>query len=71
MKDLIILAIGLSLITAGTSLMMYAIGQSTIYNYEKQECQKWSLEAISYKDVGYFLADWQKDQCDHYGITIK
>lgn len=37
--------------------------------YEKYECQKWQAEAKTYQ--GYFLAGWQKDQCDRWGIKIE
>ena len=32
------------------------------------ECNKWSQEADAYP--GYFLAQWQKDQCDANGVII-
>lgn len=35
---------------------------------ENSECIKWSQEADAYP--GYFLASWQKDQCDANGIFI-
>lgn len=35
---------------------------------ENAECIKWSQEADAYP--GYFLAQWQKDQCDAHGIKI-
>ena len=32
------------------------------------ECEKWADEAKVYP--GYFLAPWQKMQCDTYGVAI-
>ena len=35
---------------------------------ELAECNKWSQEADVYP--GYFLAQWQKAQCDAHGVFI-
>jgi len=35
---------------------------------EKASCLKWQTEATRYP--GYYLTEWQKKQCDHYGIEI-
>ena len=35
---------------------------------ENAECIKWSQEADAYP--GFFLAPWQKDQCDAHGVII-
>lgn len=32
------------------------------------QCEKWADEAKVYP--GYFLAEWQKMQCDYYGVQI-
>lgn len=39
--------------------------------YEQYECGIWQRQAKEFADKGFFLARWQKAQCDHYGITIK
>jgi len=36
---------------------------------ERLECQKWELEADKYS--GYFIAEWQKEQCDSFGTQIE
>lgn len=35
---------------------------------EAGECEKWADEAKVYP--GYFLLQWQKDQCDARGVAI-
>lgn len=35
---------------------------------EINECQKWHLQASTID--GFFLAQWQKDECDAHHITI-
>ena len=35
---------------------------------ERLECEKWQDEAVKYP--AYFLASWQKEQCDTYDIQI-
>lgn len=39
-----------------------------VSNHEQLECLKWREEARTYQN--YFVTDWQKAQCDHYGIQI-
>ena len=40
------------------------------------ECQKWDDWSRIYpkwnaeKEVGYYITEWQKKQCDEYGISI-
>jgi surface antigen len=36
---------------------------------EQGECLKWQKEAVEYAPH-YYLVEWQKQQCEHYGITI-
>ena len=40
-----------------------------IQRHEKAECYK--LQQYAREHSGFFLAGWQKLQCDHYGIEIK
>lgn len=35
---------------------------------ELSECTKWSQEASVYP--GFYLAQWQKNQCDAHGVVI-
>lgn len=35
---------------------------------EKKECELWKVEAENIP--GYFLTDWQVDQCNHYKINL-
>lgn len=46
---------------------IFALGVG-VKKTEIAECEVWQLEAVRYP--GYFLAGWQKNQCDHYGIQI-
>lgn len=35
---------------------------------EKTDCLRWQSEAKEFQS--YFIKDWQKTECDQYGITI-
>ena len=53
--------------------IMAAIGllaAGTIRNQEKLECGIWQKEALEFKDAGYYVAKWQKDQCESYGMEL-
>jgi uncharacterized alpha/beta hydrolase family protein len=39
-----------------------------VKNEEKVNCHTWQIQAKEYP--GFYLTQWQKDQCDHYDITI-
>lgn len=43
--------------------LLYGTGKQ-----EESECMKWQQQADAYP--GFFLAQWQKDQCDAHGIKI-
>ena len=64
MKEIAIAIVVAAVISVG---LVWAIivgtGKSEIV-----ECNKWSQEADAYP--GYFLASWQKSQCDAHGIFI-
>jgi len=64
-KFIILLIVGL--IGLGAFMLLIEWGTE---KQEQYECQKWQTEAKEYADKGYFLADWQKAQCQHYGIEI-
>ena len=40
-----------------------------IESQEIYECHVWQQQAAEYPL--FFMADWQKSQCDHYGIIVK
>jgi hypothetical protein len=69
MNDIIKIIILLIIGTATLGAFMLLIEWGT-ERQEQYECQKWQVEAKEYADKGYFLADWQKAQCQHYGIEI-
>ena len=64
MKEAIITTAAFILLTAGL-VTAILVGTS---RSENAECIKWSQEADAYP--GYFLAQWQKDQCDAHGVII-
>ena len=68
MKEIILIA-GISLIFIGIFTMVYGAINLAISNQEKYECLKWAYESKIYD--GYYLTEWQKSQCNHYGIEIK
>ena len=35
---------------------------------ERAECIRWEEESRAYSL--YFTTDWQREQCNHYGITL-
>jgi len=37
-------------------------------NEEKVSCHKWQTQATEYP--GFYLTQWQKEQCDAHGIQI-
>lgn len=37
---------------------------------ERSECLTWQAEAKSYLTT-YYLLEWQKEQCDRWGIDIE
>lgn len=60
----IIIAFIIGLVT----LMAYGI-RTGIEKAEKGECYEWQGYAEDY--TGFYITDWQEEQCDHYGIEIK
>lgn len=64
MKDNII--VGLTIIAVAAALataVTFGLNKS-----ELNECQKWQQQAGAIQ--GFFITQWQKDQCDHYQIEI-
>ena len=64
MKEAIIVTVT-TIVLAATLVTAILVGTG---RSEVVECNKWSQEADAYP--GYFLAQWQKDQCDANGIII-
>lgn len=64
MKEAIITTAAFILLAAGL-ITAILVGTSAS---ENAECIKWSQEADAYP--GFFLAKWQKDQCDAHGVII-
>jgi len=44
------------------------IAVKAIETIEINECNKWTQQAQDYPS--FYLADWQKEQCEHYGIEV-
>lgn len=64
MKEAIIVTVvTIALATTLVVAILYGTSRSEVV-----ECEKWSQEADAYP--GYFLAQWQKDQCDAHGVII-
>ena len=59
-------AVFMSLVVMATIFSVVAI--SSWEREEKIECFKWQKEARKIR--GYFLAGWQKEQCDSLNIKI-
>lgn len=44
------------------------LAQTAFNTNEINECMKWQQQARAYE--GFFLTQWQADQCRAHGITI-
>jgi len=56
-------------IIAGIVIAKYV--DHAITKHEQVECQRWQQQAIDYAQVGYYITDWQKAQCEAVGYSIK
>lgn len=64
----ILKAIGIgSLIVMGGVLLIKALMDGTAAT-ERSECLQWAMEAQ--QRPGFYLTDWQDQQCRHYDIII-
>jgi hypothetical protein len=61
-----IINITLIAIIIGLLIIVVVVGHN---KQAKAECLKWQEQAEIYPD--FFLADWQKAQCDYHGILIE
>lgn len=59
------LLLGVVILAAVTALMEWGMKRQETY-----ECQKWVLEASQYQDKGYYLANWQIEQCKARKIDV-
>lgn len=64
MKNLFLFLIAGVLITAFAFVVRAGIAKS-----EQNECYKWQNEAKLY--AGYYLTNWQIEQCEYYSINLK
>lgn len=64
MSKIVIAAMIVIAIIAGAGLAKNAVTRT-----ERNECLTWKKEAKQYPN--FFLATWQRQQCDHYGIAVK
>jgi hypothetical protein len=62
LKFIIYLFLGVAILVA-----LFLITEKGIERYEKYECLKWRSEAWR---PGYYLAQWQAEQCKARGINI-
>lgn len=54
-------------ITAGTAALAFLLNVG-FNRSEIVECNQWAEQAHEY--AGFYLTQWQKDQCDAHGIDI-
>lgn len=65
MLKLLFIALGLSLFAVALVIIVMVGAE----RQEFRDCLNWREQANTYPT--FYLTDWQKQQCDHYGITIK
>ena len=53
---------------AGAAVGIAAILNTGLDRQAKVDCLQWQSQATQYP--GFYLTQWQKDQCDSVGITI-
>jgi len=56
------------IITFITLMIFCYVVNGSIERHEIAECKTWKIYSKEYK--GFYLTDWQKKQCDNYGIII-
>lgn len=66
LKYIILAIIG---IACGWGLILLIDGR--VRHHEVLECQRWQQQAIDYAEVGYYLTEWQRRQCEALGVPIK
>jgi len=73
--NLMLLAIGeglvLSLLLTGAIFTAVNYTDKAIQKHEQGECQRWQQQAIDYANAGFYLTDWQIEQCEAVGYPVK
>lgn len=68
-QDDAILGTILAIMATASIAFLFLSTKDGIEKTERAECLKWKEEALTLQ--GYYLEQWQKDQCDARGITIE
>lgn len=63
-----IFGIGIGVILGYVSMFLI---DGRIQAHERLECQRWQREAIEFSEYGYYLTQWQLDQCDALGEPVE
>jgi hypothetical protein len=64
-------ALVLLLLFAGAVLIAVNYTNRATTKYEQGECQRWQQQAIDYAQAGFYLTDWQIEQCEAVGYPVK
>jgi len=64
-------ALVLTLLFTGAILIAVNYTDKAIQKHEQGECQRWQQQAKDYAENGYYLADWQIEQCEAVGYPVK
>ncbi len=67
MKNLVTAFLSILFITIGFFLVASSL-ERAFDTTEKNECRKWQEYSAQY--TGFYLVQWQKDQCDAHEIII-
>lgn len=67
MKDFII-TIAIILAVIGVVSGAVYLGENSLNDSEIAECRKWQEQSAQYS--GFYIVQWQKDQCDAHSIII-
>ena len=73
-KEEVFYFIGMALVMGaifGISLWLTTYTISAIKKHEQGECQRWQQQAKDYAENGYYLTDWQIEQCEAVGYPIE
>ena len=61
----------LSLLLTGAIFTAVNYTDNAINKSEQGECQRWQQQAIDYANAGFYLTDWQIEQCEAVGYPVK
>lgn len=65
----LVVMIVLGIVVAVMLVGMVLGANNAMSQNELSECYTWGQQSVDYKNL-YYLKQWQKDQCDSYGIMI-